>query len=1119
MDVQKQFLPKGSFHSTVGQLGTYESYKYADPLHKKRESTTFEVFLEDPKYKWVKEAMEVEHEAYEKLMTTYLPDFNVVGTYYSHKTTGLTVVSFKTNDSRKEMCFDVCTPTYQSNDRGCTHVLEHSVLVRTKTYNTFNFFYHNVASAYVSFLNALFFRDRTRYYFSSLNETSYYHMADYMMDSFFRPSFMQDHDVLKQEGWHYKVTKENDKNSNTKELGVNVHGRHVTYSGVVYNEMKKRKFADPVSFGTSVMYHHLFTNPFRYDSGGNPEDLVELTQKELEEFYKTFYGPKTASVYFHGPNDVYRRLEYVDNYLRKHNVGVSPDPKTGQLSHTASQEVLDSFSLSEEYRDKPKHVKEQFSSKTKDEDMFMMGWVLNPTHKASKKYDLDSVDKLALQVLSYLLLESPESVLLTKLVSSKFATRRVGPGLDEYFPAYEYLSFMFGVTGVKFTEKTRESNAKTFEKLVLEALTEVVTKGFNKKAVEAALNKVEFRHTEKKYVMKEHRQGYYPRGLAMLSLVKPRYQEGKDPFEFLRFEQLFPELKLRVFSDDSCSYLSNLVKKHLLNNNTRVTLHLQAVESSKYEKEFNKRVSDHLRERLSKLSKEQVDEMEKAYHKFKSEREVDFDPSVFDTFHQVDFSELKKEKVSHPSKLYKLTSDSLSETTVVQSDKSSCTVLVHPVESRSVLYMNYAVSLDSLTVDDLKYLALFTALLKLTRTDKLSSEELSYKLDNSVGDLWFSTFFSTETNNSTYDDPTKSVGYMVVRAKCLKHTVTEMVDVVNEVLSRADFSDSKKGVEVVKRLLSYVSHQSLDFTHKFTLRRMCAKFSVSDYADELVNGYSQLVFLRDTLVPLAEKDWSKVESKLNEMRVKLLSMKNLTVNLGGDSELLDSVLDDSTTFYSKLSSTFKYDSKTSDKVWVKEVLDKKLMDSVDKNELLVLPLRNNFVGVGGKLFDKSDKRSGSHQVVVQFLLRDYLYKHLRASRSAYGVHAYLLRTGHVALVSYADPNFLETLEVYKKVPSALVQAHEVLTDKALKMYVTGTLASMDKEEHPDNVVFQHFTSRLRGESEEQSLKNRKEVLETTKEVFKQVADKFSKSKDWHNVCSAVNRSSADTAPSTFKKLT
>ncbi|EAN32540.1 Peptidase M16C associated family protein [Theileria parva strain Muguga] len=1119
MDVQKQFLPKGSFHSTVGQLGTYESYKYADPLHKKRESPRFDVYLDDPKYKWVKEAMEVEHEAYDKLMTTFLPDFNMVGTYYSHKATGLTVLSFKTNDSRKEMCFDVCAPTYLSNDRGAAHVLEHAVLVRTKTYNTFNFFYHNVASAYVSFLNALFFRDRTRFYFSSLNEKSYYHTADYMMDAFFRPSFPQDHDVLKQEGWHYKVTKENDKNSNTKELGVNVHGRHVTYSGVVYNEMKKRKFSDPVDFGTSVLYHNLFTNPFKFDSGGNPEDLVELTQKELEDFYKTFYGPKTASVYFYGPNDVYRRLEYVDNYLRKHNVGVSPDPKTGQLSHTASQEVLDKLSLTEEYRDKPKHVKEQFSSKTKDEDMFMMGWVLNPSHKGSKKYDLDSVDKLALEVLSYLLLESSESVLLNKLVSSKFATRRVGPGLDEYFPAYEYLSFMFGVTGVKYTEKTRDSNAKTFEKMVLEALTEVVTKGFNRKAVEAALNKVEFKHTEKKYEMKEHRRGYYPRGLALLRLVKPRYQEGKDPFELLRFEQLFPELKLRVFSDDSCSYLSNLVKKHLLNNNTRVTLHLEAVESSKFEKEFNKKVSDHLRERVSKLTKEQVDEMEKAYNKFKSEREADFDPKVFDSFHQVDLSELKKDKVSNPSKLYKLTSDSLTETTALHSDKSSVTVVVHPVESRSVFYMNLAVSVDSLTVEELKYLKVFTSLLGLSKNDKLSSEEVSYKRDNAMGNLWFSTFFSTQTNNSTYDDPTKSVGFLVVRAKSLKHTVNEMVDVVTEALSKADFSDSKKGVEVVKRTLSFVAQLSLDQAHKFALRRMASKFSVSDYADEVVNGYSQLNFLKETLVPLAEKDWSKVESKLNEMRTKLLSMKNLTVNLGGDSELLDSFLDDSTTFHSKLSSTFKNDSKSSDKVWVKEVLDKKLMETVDKNEVLVMPVRNNYVGVGGKLFDKSDKKSGSHQVVLHFLLWNFLYKQLRASRSAYGVHAYLLKTGHVALVSYADPNFLETLEVYKKVPSALLQAHEVLTDKALKMFVSGTLSTMDREEHPDDLVYSRLTSKLRGETEEWSLKNRKEVLETTKEVFKQVADKFNKSKDWLNVTSVVNKSSADTAPSSYKKLT
>ncbi|BAM39971.1 uncharacterized protein TOT_020000238 [Theileria orientalis strain Shintoku] len=1120
-DQRYSVVGKIPYSSGLEQVDSAEKQRYDASAYLKSSQSDQKV---DPKKveKWVKEAMEVEHEGYDKVLTSYVQNVDAVVTFYKHKATGLTVVSFRTSDKNKEMAFDVSAPTYQFNDHGCTHVTEHSVLIKTEDYKVFNSFYYQVAGMYYSFLNALYYKNRTRYYFTSLNEKSFYQLADQFMSAFFKPSFLKDEDIVKQEGWHYKVTKSNEKDSNTKEVGVDVHGRHVTFSGVVYNEMKKRTYANPVDKGVSVLDHNLFTNTLRYDSGGNPEDIVDLTHQELVDFYNMFYGPSTATVYFHGANDVYKRLDFVDKYLKKHNLGVSPDPKTGKYSHTASPEFVKQISVHEEYKEAPKYVKTQYSAQNKDEDVMMMGWVLDPKYKGTNKYDLDSVDKLAFEVVKHMLLDSHNSVFQKALVESELGSRVVGPGLDDFYPLYPHVTFMFGVEGVKYTEKTREENVKKFEQQVFKALKDVVEKGFDREAVKSALSKVEFKHTEQNYVMKEHRQGYYPKGLTQLRFVQPQLEQGKDPLEFVRLDKLMAELKNRVSKDRN--YLSNLVKKHMLNNTTRVTLHMEAVESKEYEKEFNKKVVEKLKSRLSHLSKEEVDKLEEEYKKFKEEREKRQDEKAYESFPEFDPKEVLKKDSKDQKKVYKLSESSLKEQSSLKrshpdSKESEVTVLSNKVDSNGILYMDYTLALDSLSLDDLKYMYLFSQMLQEAGTDKLTPEEVSYLVDKNLGGVSFSTYFTTESNNQTYDDPTKGLGYLVVRSKSLKHKTDQMVDVVHDLLVNANFSNSKKGVMLVKRSVKQLEYSLRDLAHVFTFRRLSKRFSVANYADEVANGYSQLVFLRDELVPLAEKDWSKVESKLNEIRQKLMNMKNLTVNLTGDQELLDSFLKNATQYHSKLTSTFKSgQQKTQTKVWVEEVLKNKLLESTNKDELIVLPLRNNFVGVGGKLFSKNDKKSGEHSVAMHYLMRTYLYRFLRTSGGAYGAHVYLTNTGHVAMVSYADPNFMSTLEVYKKVPEGLKEASDWLSEKGMKMHVVGTLSSLDRQHNPEDKAKYVMKSYLRGETDEQIQKLREQVVSASKKVFKEVEAKFRESKDWMTVSSLVNRESAESAPSHYKKL-
>ena len=64
--------------------------------------------------------------------------------------------------------------------------------------------------------------------------------------------------------------------------------------GVVYNEMKGA-YSDPDRYLDSAVNTALFTDsPYRFESGGDPDKIPELTYEAFIDFYKNIIIPPTA---------------------------------------------------------------------------------------------------------------------------------------------------------------------------------------------------------------------------------------------------------------------------------------------------------------------------------------------------------------------------------------------------------------------------------------------------------------------------------------------------------------------------------------------------------------------------------------------------------------------------------------------------------------------------------------------------------------------------------------------------------------------------------------------------------------------------------------------------------
>ena len=76
-------------------------------------------------------------------------------------------------------------------------------------------------------------------------------------------------------------------------------------------------------------------NCYRFESGGYPDAIPQLTQEKFEQFHKTYYSPENSYINLYGDMDIDSTLKYLDSeYL-------SSFEKTGTVdSAIAEQQPL-----------------------------------------------------------------------------------------------------------------------------------------------------------------------------------------------------------------------------------------------------------------------------------------------------------------------------------------------------------------------------------------------------------------------------------------------------------------------------------------------------------------------------------------------------------------------------------------------------------------------------------------------------------------------------------------------------------------------------------------------------------------------------------------------------------
>ena len=638
---------------------------------------------------------------------------------FEHVKTGAKLFYVAANDDNKVFYIGFRTPP--KDDTGVAHIVEHSVLCGSKKYPLKEPFVELVKGSLNTFLNAMTYPDKTVYPVASRNAKDFRNLQDVYLDAVFNPSMLTMPEILMQEGWHYEISDA---------------AAPLTYSGVVYNEMKGALSSPDDILGRKLMHETFPQNCYGFESGGDPEFIPNLTQEMFIAFHQKFYHPSNSFIYLYGDVDIAEQLEYLDReYL-------SAFDKIEVDSEIYLQPTFDQMRRVDEVY--PIGEEESDAEKTFLALNFVMGNID------------DTLTNLGLGVLSHALFTSPAAPVRKALIDSGLG-KDVDVGLEDDL---RQPTFTITLTG---SEKNRVDK---FYALLSDELKKLVEGGIDKTLLQASINLMEFRLREADF-------GLAPKGLIYGLRLLKTWLYGGDPNAYLRYEDDLAKIKRGL--DEN--YFEGLIQKYFLDNPHKVLMTLAP--DKNFAKERDAAQAAKLAEVKAQLSPAQIQDIIDTTSQLKIRQQTPDSPEALKTIPILKREDLKKEAENFPLQFR---------------DMSGTKILFSNIDTHGIIYLTFYFDALKVPQDKIFHAYLLAELLGNVDTKKHSYEELAILTNLNIGG--FGVNLHADSENGL---PNSFAPRMRIFVKALGSKLEEMTDILAEIFNDTIFTNKKRLREIVEQ--------------------------------------------------------------------------------------------------------------------------------------------------------------------------------------------------------------------------------------------------------------------------------------------------------------------------------
>ena len=743
---------------------------------------------------------------FETISIDSLTEYQADGIHLRHIRTGAEIYKVNANDEENLFAFIFRTPP--SDNTGVPHIMEHTVLCGSQRYPLKDPFLVLLKGSTHTFLNAMTYPDKTVYPASSTVKADFFNLLRVYGDAVFFPNLKKE--AFEQEG--HRLEFEED-------------GR-LTRSGIVLNEMKG-SFSSPESVAGDLVVRSIFPGtPYKWNSGGDPEYIPELTYDNFINFHKAFYHPSNVRIFLYGNHDLEEVLTVLDSEF---------------LNRFAQREIASQIVCQKPWL-KPQRKTEYWScdpnESVQGKSTISLNWLWGDT--TDSKLFLDA------QVLSYILLGHSGSPLQKSLIDSGLG-EDISPisGLDS---SLRQMVFSAALRG---TDPEKEA---AIEEVMFDSLKKSSRK-LDDDLVEGALRSVEFRFREL--------SGGAPFGLRLLQRAVRGWLHDKPPLESISFEQPMKNLRDR----QQKGYFEELISQNLINNMHRTTIVLCPSPNLNERREAEDRIR--LDEFQKKLNSEDLKSLEFSNKQLRLFQEIPDSPEDFAQIPFLSPDDLPSEVIKIPVK---------------SGTHHSINWYSHATFTNGVSYLEMAFDLHGLSPELQLWMPLFGFALTDVGLPGLSHNEVSRILAMQTGGLNCSLEASPIYRNSSGQISLR----FFLHLKALTSQWDEALNITMKILHSANFDDVKRIDDLLMELRNDYRSAIVPSGSAFASMRANAKHSLSSSWEDLWYGIGQYQFLQS--ITQSKDRAEVASQALKKIQGSILQQTNLSLAVTSGFETTSTVL-------------------------------------------------------------------------------------------------------------------------------------------------------------------------------------------------------------------------------------
>lgn len=756
--------------------------------------------------------------AYEVVLTEDLPDLKSKGYLLKHKKSGARVLLMENDDENKVFTIGFRTPP--SDSTGVPHIMEHSVLCGSRDFPVKDPFVELVKGSLNTFLNAMTYPDKTVYPVASCNDKDFQNLMHVYMDAVFYPNIYQHDEIFRQEGWSYKLDEPDGK---------------LEYNGVVYNEMKGA-FSSPEGVLDRVILNSLFPDTsYAYESGGDPEEIPNLTYEQFLDFHRKYYHPSNSYIYLYGDMDMEEKLKWLDeNYLCEFDAAEVDSEICFQKPFDNMIEVEKTYSIS--------------SEETEEENTYLSYNKVIATSLDEKLYQ-------AFQILDYALLSAPGAPLKKALMDAGIGKDIMG-SYDNgiYQPIFSIIA-----------KNAEPQQKEQFVQVIEDTLRKIVEDGIDRKALEAGINYHEFRFREADF-------GNYPKGLMYgLDLFDSWLYDEKKPFIHMQAIPTFAFLKEQI----GTRYFEDLIQKWILDNphGSMVIVKPERGRTARMDRELDEKLQTY----KAGLSPDEVEKLAR-------------DTAELIVYQESEDAREDMEKIPVLGR-----EDISREIAPICNEERVCggiPMVYHNVETNGIGYVTLLFDLSGVPEEKLPYVGMLQAVLGIIDTTHYEYGELFNEINVHTGGIGTSlelypdvTKVKEKEFRATFE----------MKGKALYPKMDVLFKMMREILTESKLEDEKRLKEILSMLKSRLQMSFLSSGHTTAaLRALSYSSPLSKFKDD-TDGIGYYEAVKEIEEHFEEKK-EELIANLKELAARIFRADNLMISYTAAPEGLDAVEKEMETF-------------------------------------------------------------------------------------------------------------------------------------------------------------------------------------------------------------------------------